>query len=125
MAGKVKIKELRQAKEWLHGLKHGRDGDHHGRLDHANNIDKVYKKVLAELLEVADDESIDLHTRTTMAGHVHQTNTTDFTVGGRPYTLGYSAGVITIKAGSKFGPVLDTIDNATSMADIEAIFRGL
>lgn len=124
---KIKVEKLSHAKRFLHELQNGRPTDHHARLNHAQNVNRVYEKVLTELLKVADDDSIALHLRRNMAGVANETNTCDFTVGNgaRAYTLGYSAGSITIKVGSKFGSVRDVIDNTTSFAKIEAIFASL
>lgn len=124
MSGKVQVTTLSQAQEWLHGLERGRPGDHHGRIKHATDIDQVYEKVLAELVKTIDAGSLYVHTRLTLAG-LHLTNTSDFTVGGRPYTITYTHSAIVIRRGNKSGPIIHSIDNATSPAQIVTIFASL
>lgn len=123
----TEIKDLR--KYLVELLKTGRPGDSYPRIQHAPNIDQeTVFAVVGNLVMTADDYSIRVGTRTTMAGHVHELNQIWFTVKGHPYWLGTSDRRIEIRARNRgTGGAVTTriINKKTAPNQVAAIFASL
>jgi len=75
----------------------------------------------------ADDDSIEIATRTNGAGIVHEVNHLWFTVQGRVWAIVYSAanGRIELRARNKQGPAIHALDKTSTPAQVAAVFAAL
>lgn len=110
---------------WLLGLFNGRPGDPYPRIQHALMVDEIVFELIGLAIWRADANALEVGTRLSMAGNLHETNLFWFTVGGHPYALVYRNGVIALCDRNRSGTVRATFDNTSTRAQLKAAFAAL
>jgi hypothetical protein len=101
----------------------GRIGESYARIEHARNLDKETVLAIAgNLVMHADDDSIEIGTRTTVEGIVHDVNQCWFTTKGDRYAIVYHDGSIEVRNRDRRGAAVCAIDRTTTPAEISEAF---
>ena len=123
----TKISELKKyLREMMFGT--GRAGDSYPRILHAPAVSpELVGTIGINLIIYADDDTIEIGTRTNGAGVVHEVNQLWFTVQARPWAIVYSAtnGRIELRSRNKQGPAMHALDKTSTPAQVAAVFAAL
>lgn len=124
-----KITKIAELKKYLtEMIRTGRAGDSYPRIQHAKAVSpELVVAIAGYLMMYADDETIEIGTRTNGAGIVHEVNQLWFTVQGRYWAIVYSAanGRIEIRARSRNGTATHGLDKTSTTAQVGTVFAAL
>ena len=124
---KTKISQISELKKYMREmLVTGRPGDAYPRIQHAPKLNaEIIQQIAGSMCMYADDNSIEIGTRTTRSGIVHEVNQIWFKANGRPYWIGAHNQQIEIRDRDKHGNAVHRIDRTTSPTQVAAIFAAL
>jgi hypothetical protein len=104
----------------------GRPGDAYPRIQHAGNVNEIVLALIGAVVWRADNNSIEIGTRMTAEGNLHEANMCWFTVNNKEYALVYRSGKGTVDlcARNRTGNVIASFNN-TNHATIQPTFAAL